>query len=65
MLPNQIPMLFVFLRAIPANPTAPRTLPLRLHFIRLLILLYMLLHHPLPQLIDDLTGLIILLDKGP
>jgi len=64
MLPDQISILFIFLTAL-AYPSALRTLPLPLHFIQLLILLKMFLHHPLPQLINDLTRLIIFLHKRP
>jgi hypothetical protein len=64
MLPDDIPMLFIFLPA-PTNSSARRTPPFSLHFIQLLILLKVFLHHPLPQLIDDLTGLIVLLHKCP
>jgi len=64
MLTDDIPRLFIFLPAL-ADPSAAGTQPFRFHQFALLILLYMLLHHPLPQLNDNLTGLIIFLDKRP
>jgi hypothetical protein len=57
-------MLSVFIPAL-ANPSAAGTFPLCRHFIQLLVLLKVFLHHPLPQLVDNLTGFVVLLDKCP
>ena len=63
-MPDDIPGLFIFLPAL-ADPAATWTQPLDVNVLHLVVFLKMFLHHPLPQLNNDLTGLIILLDKCP